>query len=107
MAQKHVDPDSDPDPQHCGIRDKHPGSASLSGTLLAIRAGKQSHLVLILSADIMLPIPINYLREQSHESLQADQEQLLLVERLLLLMLLRLLLVLLRLSGALPLAGAL
>jgi hypothetical protein len=41
----------------------------------------------------MLPIPINYLREQSHESLQADQEQLLLVERLLLL--LRLLLVLL------------
>jgi len=58
-----------------------------------------------LSADIMLPIPINYLREQSHESLQADQEQLLLVERLLLL--LRLLLVLLRLPGALPLAGAL
>ena len=55
----------------------------------------------------MLPIPINYLREQSHESLQADQEQLLLVERLLLLMLLRLLLVLLRLPGALPLAGAL
>ncbi len=61
----------------------------------------------IWSADIMLPIPINYLREQSHESLQADQEQLLLVERLLVPMLLRLLLVLLRLSGALPLAGAL